>query len=234
MNWDANEHYKSRQVALAYDRSRFASLPGRVFNRLEQRVVKRCFAAVPSGATIVDVPCGTGRLADALLAAGYRVHGLDISAAMLEVATDKLARYGNRFSWEVGDVKAAAAIERPAYDAALCARVLMHFTLDEQVEFLTAVAKLSSRFVVINHSLDSAYQRFRRRLKRLLGDRHDPARSPVSNRDIDTLLRRSGLREVRRYRLLSPVSEAIYIVAEKLPATSRSRGPRTPATAAAS
>lgn len=216
MKWDANEHYKSVDVARAYDRSRFSSLPGRVFNLMEQRTILKCFSGVPAGSTVVDVPCGTGRLAAALLAHGYRVHGMDISPAMLAVAEENLHRYQDRFSFEVADVK-QVPMGRDAYGAALCARVLMHFTLDEQVEFLTAVAGLSSSIVVINHSLDSPYQRFRRRLKRLLGDRHDPARCPVSNADIKVLLRRAGLRELHRRRLFRLVSEAVYIVAEKIP-----------------
>lgn len=216
MKWDANEHYKSVDVARAYDRSRFSSLPGRVFNYLEKRTILKCFSSVPAGSMVIDAPCGTGRLAASLLAHGYHVHGMDISAAMLKIAAERLHEYHDSFSFEVADVK-QAPVDRDAYAAALCARVLMHFTLDEQVEFLAAVARLSSSIVVINHSLDSPYQRFRRRVKRLLGDRHDPARCPVSNADIKVLLQRAGLRELRRRRLFRLVSEAIYIVAEKIP-----------------
>ena len=100
------------------------------------------------------------------------------------------------------------------YDGALCARVLMHFPLDQQIEFLTGVARLSRSVVVINHSLDSGYQRLRRRLKRLLGHQ-TPALHPVSNVDIKVLLKSAGLREVKRRRLVPIISEAIYIIAEK-------------------
>jgi ribosomal protein S21 len=68
--------------------------------------------------------------------------------------------------------------------------------------------------VVINHSLDSAYQRFRRRLKRSLSHQ-EPARCPISDANIKHLLERAGLREVKRYRLFPLISEAVYIVAEK-------------------
>lgn len=214
MNWSPDEHYQSRRVASEYDRKRFASVPGRVFNHLEKRTIVKCFARVPKGLTIADAPCGTGRLAEPLLAAGYRVHGLDISDEMLEVARQRLRDFPGRFVCEVVDIKASRPRE-PLYDAALCARVLMHFPLDQQIEFLTGVAKLSRSIVVINHSLDSGYQRFRRRVKHWLGHQAS-ANHPVSNADIKVLLRQSGLREVRRYRLVSLVSEAIYIVAERI------------------
>lgn len=233
MNWNPDAHYKNRQVADEYDRKRFSSLAGRVFNRLEKQAITKCFASVPRGGTIIDAPCGTGRLAEPLLAAGYRVHGLDISDEMLDVARQRLREFQNRFTCEVADVKAARPPE-PLYDAALCARVLMHFPLDQQIEFLSGVAAFSRTAVVINHSLDSGYQRLRRRVKRWLGHQAS-VNYPVSNADIRKLLQKSGLQEVRRYRLGSLVSEAVYIVAEHVVGASEAPRPtRAPATAASS
>lgn len=214
MNWSPEHHYQSREVAAEYDRVRFSSIPGRLFNFLERRMIARCFAGVPRGSTIADAPCGTGRLAETLLAAGYRVHGLDISDAMLQVAKTRLAAHHEQFTCETTDVR-QLAVDAPCYDAALCARVLMHFPLDQQIQFLSGVAHLSRSVVVINHGIDSPYQRFRRRVKQALGNHHDPARSPVTNAGLATLLEKAGLREVKRYRLMPLVSEAIYIVAEK-------------------
>ena len=231
MNWNPDEHYKSHKVASEYDRKRFASIPGRVFNYLEKRTITKCFARVPKGRTIADAPCGTGRLAEPLLAAGYRVHGLDISDEMLEMARRRLRRFPDRFACEVVDVKTSRPRE-PPYDAALCARVLMHFPLDQQVEFLTGVAKLSRSIVVINHSLDSGYQRFRRRVKHWLGNQAS-VNHPVSNAEIKVLLQKSGLREVQRYRLVSLVSEAIYIVAERIAPAPASTQPKPSQSAAA-
>lgn len=214
MTSSPDEYYKSPKVASEYDESRFSSVLGRLFNTMEKRVITKCFSGVRKGQVIADAPCGTGRLAEELLANGYRVHGIDISEAMLRVAEQRLQRYKAGFTCEMADVKGLSPRE-PAFDAALCARVLMHFPLDQQMEFLAGVAKLSRSIVVINHSLDSAYQRFRRRMKGLLS-RQQPARFPTSDADIQLLLERAGLREVRRYRLFPLMSEAVYIVAEKI------------------
>ncbi len=213
MSWNPDEHYKSHRVAAEYDKHRFSSMAGRVFNYLEKRMVRKCFRGVPNAQKIVDVPCGTGRLAEALLAHGYSVHGIDISQEMLLVASERLGAYGSRFTTEVADVKHLPA-KVPMYDGALCARVLMHFPLDQQIEFLSGVARLSRSVVVINHSLDSGYQRLRRGFKGLLGHQAS-AGHPVNNADIKALLKGAGLREVKRRRLLPLISEAVYIVAEK-------------------
>ena len=213
MSWNPDEHYKSHHVAVEYDKRRFSSISGRIFNYLEKRMVGKCFREVPKAQRIVDVPCGTGRLAEALLKHGYSVHGIDISEEMLLVAKQRLGAYGPRFTTEVADVKHLPA-RVALYDGALCARVLMHFPLDQQIEFLTGVARLSRSVVVINHSVDSSYQRLRRRLKRLLGHQAS-ALHPISSKDVRVLLKSAGLREVKRKRLLPIISEALYIVAEK-------------------
>lgn len=215
MNWNPSEHYQSQDVAAEYDKERFSSIPGRVFNYLEKRIVVKCFSLIPKRGKIVDLPCGTGRLAEALLSAGYRVHGVDISAAMLEVAKKRLDSWQADFTTQVADVRSLPS-DRAIYDGALCARVLMHLPLDQQIVFLTNVAGLSRMTVVINHSLNSRYQRLRRRMKRLVS--HQSAvRFPVSNEEIKVLLQKAGLREVKRYRLMPIVSEAVYIVAHKTP-----------------
>lgn len=213
MNWSPDKHYQSRSVALDYDKLRFTSLSGRIFNFLEKRAISKCFSNLSRGSTIVDIPCGTGRLAETLLHFGYTVHGMDISAEMLEVAKRRLEDADVRFRIEVADAKHVME-NHPTSDGALCARFLMHFPLPEQIMFLKGVVALSKSVVVINHCLDSPHQRLRRRLKKMLGHRPS-ARFPVTNRDMATLLRKAGLHETKRYRLWSPISEAVYIVAEK-------------------
>jgi len=214
-HWDANAHYKSANIAEDYDQSRFSSIPGRVFNSWERARIRSAFSDIPDGSRIADMPCGTGRLAEPLLEAGYRVHGMDISAEMLSQAEKRLAKFGDSFSIEVVDAKALDR-EHEQYDAVLCARVLMHFELHEQIEFLRGVAQLTSGLVVINHSLSSPYQRLRREMKRLLG--HPlPARYPITMKEIKHLLAESGLRKVGHLRLNPIISEAIYIIAEPLP-----------------
>ncbi len=210
-DWDANAHYQNDRVAAEYDEVRFSSLAGRVFNRLERTAIRAAFAGLPRGARVADIPCGTGRLAEALLEAGYRVHGMDISPQMLEVAERRLRRFGAAFTTEVADAKMLDR-SHASYDGVLCARVLMHFQLDEQIEFLRGAAQLTRGPVVFTHCFSSPYQRLRRSAKRVLGHQ-PPARFPVTRHQIDTLLRACGLRELRHHRLNSAVSEAIYVVA---------------------
>jgi 2-polyprenyl-3-methyl-5-hydroxy-6-metoxy-1,4-benzoquinol methylase len=213
LDWNPTTHYQDVAVAERYDRERFSSVPGRVFNALEKRELSRAFASVPKTSTVLDLPCGTGRLAETLLDDGFRVVGCDIAAPMLEVARRKLARFGERFQTRVADVRELAEREQGTYDVALCARVLMHFPLDEQITFLRSVARLAKGTVVFSQSLSTPYQRMRRRVKRLLRNA-TPAVFPITEDELAALLEGAGLREVRRYRLGRLISEAMFVVAE--------------------
>jgi SAM-dependent methyltransferase len=213
LNWDPREHYKDNRVAETYDKTRFSSFPGRVFNLLERRALLRALRDLPRGSEIVDLPCGTGRLAEALLTGGYRVTGIDISPAMLNQATRRLARFGDRFACKVGD---AADLGRPErlFDAAVCARILMHFPLDQQIEFLRSVTLQTNGLIIFNQSYNSGYQRARRRLKKLL--RHpEPTAFPLGEIDIGRLLEGAGLRELRRVWVAPGVSEAFFLVSKR-------------------
>jgi SAM-dependent methyltransferase len=212
-NWDPAEHYKDIEIARSYDRSRFTSLAGRTFNRLEKAIIRRAFQELDRDAVIVDVPCGTGRLAEELVSAGHRVCGIDISPAMLAVAREKMGGREDRFETIVHDARRLPELGRQ-FDAALCARVLMHFPLPEQIDFLRGVASISKGRVVFSQGIDNGYHRLRRGLKRLLGNQA-PAVYPLTEAQIGELLAGAGLREVRRHYVLPAVSEAFVIVAEK-------------------
>ena len=217
MDWDPVTHYKEVAVAERYDRERFSRLSGRIFNALEKFHMRRAFASIPRDALVMDLPCGTGRFAEVLLGQGFKVVGIDISPAMLTVAQRKLSRFGARFETRVADVRELAKGESKRYDVALCARVLMHFPLDEQIAFLRSVVTLTKGTVVFTQSLSTPYQRLRRRIKRLIGN-PPPAMYPITQQELETLLRGAGLREVRRIRPMPLISEALFVVAEPVSA----------------
>lgn len=213
MDWDPVTHYQEVAVAERYDRERFSRLSGRIFNALEKLSIRRAFADVPPDAIIMDLPCGTGRFAEVLLEQGFKVVGIDISPAMLTVARRKLEGFGERFETRVADVRELASGEKKRYDVALCARVLMHFPLEQQIDFLRNVAQLTKGRVVFTQSLSTPYQRLRRRIKRLLGN-PPSAVYPITEGELEALLAGAGLREVRRLRPLPLVTEAMFVIAE--------------------
>lgn len=205
------DRYKVQAVAKNYDRRRFGSLTGKLFHRLECHAVRKAFADLPDGAVVGDIPVGTGRLAEVLLARGLSVTGIDISPAMLDIARERLGGFGGGFTAILEDL-AQASGEGPRFDAVLSARFLVHFPFVEQVERLRQLARLSKGRVVFTQAIDTAYHRFRLRATSVLRNRAS-ASYPLTTAQLAELLERAGLREQRRYSVLPVLSQAVVVVA---------------------
>lgn len=74
--------------------------------------------ALPAGARILDVGCGTGRHAIELARRGYSVTGVDLSSGMLLQAIAKARAAGVTVEWVHGD--AVSYVAREPVDAVLC------------------------------------------------------------------------------------------------------------------
>ena len=66
----------------------------------------------PAGAEVLDVACGPGRHAIELAERGYRVTGVDRTAAYLERARYRAAQAGVSVAWEEGDMRSFCRPER--------------------------------------------------------------------------------------------------------------------------
>ena len=211
--WNPVQHYQDGAIAEAYDRERFSCFAGRLFNRLDKRAVRRALEGLAPGSVVADIPCGTGRLAEVALEMGYEVCGIDISPAMLEMARNRLARFGARFTARVADIRALPATGQ-SFDAVLSARFLMHFSIDEQFQLIRGMARLARRRLVLTQGLDTPWHRLRREFKSRFEYFRNPAAFPVTEDRLAAMLRETGFVECRRYAVLPFLSEAVAIVAE--------------------
>ena len=73
--------------------------------------------ALPSGARILDVPCGQGRHAHLLAEAGFRVDGLDYSSHLIDLA--RARGTGPTLRYTRGDMRALPARWTGRFDAVL-------------------------------------------------------------------------------------------------------------------
>ncbi len=81
-----------------------------------------------NGGWIIDLGCGSGLVAQMVLdqKATGRVFGLDSSAAMLSIATDRLVRYGHRVKLAEGDLTSLNRVDAPAECSAVIAVQSLH------------------------------------------------------------------------------------------------------------
>ncbi len=115
---------KEQVVADAFDgqAARFERAPLQSNVAALQRLV--AFACLPAGSRVVDGGCGPGLVAEAFLAAGHTVLGVDLSPEMVRRARERCARFGDRARFEQGAMGSLAAGEQ--VDAAVSRLVLHH------------------------------------------------------------------------------------------------------------
>ena len=83
------------------------------------------FADLPEGSNVLDAGCGPGLVADAFLAAGHRVTGVDLSAEMIERACKRCVTRGDRARFVQGSIYDADVPGAP-FDAVVSRYVLHH------------------------------------------------------------------------------------------------------------
>lgn len=87
------------------------------------------------GTALLDAGCGTGRYAVELARRGYLVHGIDLSAELIDEARRRIEDDSGRTSFAVGDISILPAAR---YDAILCRGVLNDIVDDGRREAVLA------------------------------------------------------------------------------------------------
>ena len=105
------------ELAPDYDFDFTGSLIGRLQRQAVWRLLNRVF--VP-GDRLLDLGCGTGEDAAALARAGFRVHGVDISPRMIELAEERTQAEGldDRVSFEALPVEEIDQLPVQGFDGA--------------------------------------------------------------------------------------------------------------------
>ncbi len=145
--------YQDTDVAEAYDRRRFDSLGGRYKNWRLRRLLNKILKSLPPGSTVLDIPCGTGRIDNWLLKTPVRVIASDISRAMLGVARQKvrptslwlgfLRADANRLPFRSGSV-----------DGVLSIRFLHLLDQRARLRALDELARVARRWAVVEYRVE--------------------------------------------------------------------------------
>lgn len=214
MTYRAKEHYRDSAVAASYDSERFTSRKGRFVDRRERSLISEAIvrSGARRGAMILDVPCGTGRLARALALAGYVVTGVDVSEPMLARAADRMSDLPatEKPSLVVGDAEALPFADA-AFDVVVSLRLFGHLPPSARTRALRDFRRVSRGHVVVAYYQRGSVQGLLRRRRRSGTPWH-----PVSLSELDAELREAGLRRVHRRFLLPVISETIVVLAKAL------------------
>jgi SAM-dependent methyltransferase len=124
---------------------------------------------------VVDVPCGTGKMAPVFADLGATVVSVDISPQMIAIARDVYRTIGfDDVEFVTSDVESLASVldGRPV-DVACCVRLMHRVPHDVRKRILEQLA-LSAPRTVVSYRIDSRSERLLTRVLRNKGTTFDP------------------------------------------------------------
>ena len=123
----SNDHDQALAKAFDVQAPRFERAPVQSDPAALERLVQ--FAGFPPGGRILDAGCGPGLVSEALLSAGYRVVGVDLSREMIDRARRRCERWSDRAEFHQVSLFDAALDDLAPFDGAL-SRYVLHHVID--------------------------------------------------------------------------------------------------------
>jgi len=202
---EIRNRFDDAEVARVYAQRK--NMPSRR-NQREWTCIVRALRGVPSGAEVLDLPCGSGRLEPLLAAKGFRVTAADYSRHMIAQATAAYFERAPRgpLPGQVRFVRQDVMqtdFPDEAFEAVVCNRLLHHYPTSElRKRALREMARVTKRVLVISYFSSFAISALKFQLENRLRGRILSDRVPIPytelKRDLDEVgLRCTGLFPVR-------------------------------------
>jgi SAM-dependent methyltransferase len=162
----------------------------------ERRLVARALEGLPAPASVIDAPCGTGRMAAEFLSRGATVLCADLSPAMRAEAAARLAGSPGFLGVVPLDLEAPAPSDARA-DLVLCVRFLHHLPdAAARARVLAGLAAMSRRHVLVTFHHPVSVHHLARALRRVVTGRRGDRRA-ITVRRLAAEASAHGLRLVR-------------------------------------
>jgi ubiquinone/menaquinone biosynthesis C-methylase UbiE len=206
--------YSDSYTAENYEKSRFGSLKGRLFARLQRRSILCMLRRVEPASLILDMPCGTGRLTGAISSTCQRVIGGDASQAMLQIAAVRHTECLNS-----AGICRLDADRMPfgdnSFDAIICIKLFHLYNEDHIRRLLLELQRTTKKYLIVSLACESSWSWPKRSLKRLLGSSASLPVNPLRIREAIQAFHDAGFKIVSRRSTLIFYSHEVIFLAQK-------------------
>lgn len=178
----------------------------------ELKLVRSVFKYVAAGSSVLDAPCGTGRMTLLLQSLGYHCTGADLGDGVLAIARED-AQAANTGATIVKQDIMHMDFEDRHFDAVLCFRLIHHFPdADMRENLVRELCRVSDQYVAISYMSHASWNATRLKLRAMLGGRR-AKKYPASAAEMNSYFARQGFTLVAdecRLPLLNSLHLALY------------------------
>ena len=201
IEYPGKTHYQSTDVARKYHIRRTTGAKGAATHYLETRVIKKALDCVLKSTrvnSVLDTPCGDGRLISVYNQYHLNMSYADISDEMMRIAKEK-APDSQFYRMDLEKVD----LDRE-YDLVMCIRLLHHLPDEVKSRVLGSLFKLTNGYVILTFSSPSSLHKGRNQ------------RYTISRIGFEQLATRAGFQVVKRFAIIPILTETNVAVLRKI------------------
>jgi SAM-dependent methyltransferase/thymidylate kinase len=182
---------------------------------------RRCVAQAlrecqPAPAMVLDMPCGTGKLAKVLTTMGAQVVGADLSMAMMELAKEPYQ--APHFSGFVCGSADRLPFCTAAFDTVVCLRFMHLVPPASRRDIMKELARVASRRLIVSFGVGSPFQLLRLKLRHVIF-RSTSTPHPARLEDLRIEIEEAGLQITQQRSILPILSCECLLTLEKTEAS---------------
>lgn len=175
----------------------------------EMKLLDRAFTLIPKEHTVLDVPCGGGRVFLRLAGHGYKVMGADLSDAMIAYAQQNADQAGLGIKVDKQDIEALTYADR-SVDTIVCFRLFQHFpTPAIRQRAVSEMCRVSRQYVVMSYFSPYSWTQAKDMLKDKLGIRK-LRKYPTSLTEVEGYFEKCGYQLVKDFAQL-PLLHTLHL-----------------------
>jgi SAM-dependent methyltransferase len=196
----------------AYEQRRYP--PGYFTRFKRQQDIRTLHESIgPGPLTVLDLPCGSGRLMGPMMARRYRVVGSDLSWEMLQEGRRRLGAEHGLLGLVRSDVR-RLPFRDGAFDMVVCMRFLYYFETLERIRLLREMSRVARRYLLLQYRVRSTFPAFLWRVRYRAGiTSRDRSRRCLAVSEIRREVEKAGPLRIVRVRPVSIwFSDRAYIL----------------------
>lgn len=147
-------HYQSDSVATKYDDVRFVKLSHKLRNKRKLAAIQKAIAAAGELGheikSVIDIPCGTGRLFPLFIDNRLSFTGADISREMMEVSRNRFGSSGLLKGMVRCDAESLPFRDR-SFDSVVSIRFMFHVPKEVRHNILKEMARITKGWLIIDY-----------------------------------------------------------------------------------
>jgi SAM-dependent methyltransferase len=211
---DALQRFSTKEAAEKYNKA----LIGTKKHEREMAALSKALDYIPNGSSVLDFPCGTGRLYPKLFAKGFDIIAVDSSWHMASIAranrADQSTSQESQEGFAVSDILKTAFADS-AFDAVVCNRLFHHFFEPEiRRTAFYELHRIARKSVVVSYYSTRCIDSYIFKLKNKLRGRNPTDRVPIAPEVFAADAAASGLKVVAEFASRSIISMQTYAVLE--------------------